>query len=57
MNNSELLDNYVSLSSNISGSIHLNSGLPWTNPLKIAIGSDEHILDTTINRRINDVIK
>lgn len=25
-------------------------GLPWTNPLKLTIGSDEHILDTTINR-------
>ena len=25
-------------------------GLPWSNPLKITIGSDEHILDTTINR-------
>lgn len=40
-----------------SGSILLNAGLPWTNPLKIQIGSDEHILDTTINRRSNDVIK
>lgn len=28
----------------------LNAGLPWTNPLKLQIGSDEHILDTTINR-------
>ena len=28
----------------------LNAGLPWTNPLKIQIGSDEHIIDTTINR-------
>ena len=26
------------------------AGLPWTNPLKIQIGSDEHVLDTTINR-------
>lgn len=25
-------------------------GLPWTNPLKIQVGSDEHIVDTTINR-------
>lgn len=33
-----------------SGTILLNAGLPWTNPLKIQIGSDEHIIDTTINR-------
>lgn len=25
-------------------------GLPWTNPLKLQIASDEHIIDTTINR-------
>ena len=25
-------------------------GLPWSNPQKLTIGSDEHILDTTINR-------
>lgn len=46
------------LLSNISGtallfdenSSLLNTGLPWTNPLKLQIGSDEHIIDTTINR-------
>lgn len=43
------LQNYVYVDQT-SGSILLNAGLPWTNPLKIQIGSDEHILDTTINR-------
>ena len=28
----------------------INTGLPWTNPLKLQIGSDEHVIDTTINR-------
>ena len=41
---------FIDLSSNVSGSVNLNAGLPWTNPLKLTIGSDEHILDTTINR-------
>lgn len=34
----------------ISSNFLLNQGLPWSNPQKITIGSDEHILDTTINR-------
>lgn len=33
-----------------SNALVLNAGLPWTNPLKLQIGSDEHIIDTTINR-------
>lgn len=28
----------------------INAGLPWTNPLKLQVGSNEHIIDTTINR-------
>ena len=43
-------EKFINISSNVSGSVYLNNGLPWTNPLKITIGSDEHILDTTINR-------
>ena len=35
---------------NQSSGLVLNAGLPWTNPLKLQIGADEHILDTTINR-------
>ena len=34
----------------LTGTQLLNAGLPWTNPMKLQIGSDEHILDTTINR-------
>lgn len=47
---SDLNTKFTDLFSNISGSVKLNAGLPWTNPLKLTIGSDEHILDTTINR-------
>ena len=41
---------YLLNSEIISSNILLNQGLPWSNPQKITIGSDEHILDTTINR-------
>lgn len=37
-----------------SGAVLINAGLPWTNPLKLQVGSEEHIIDTTINRRIDD---
>ena len=43
------ISGYQSVDQN-KNSLLLNAGLPWTNPLKIQIGSDEHILDTTINR-------
>ncbi len=40
-----------------SGTLLINAGLPWTNPLKLQIGSEEHIIDTTINRRTDDAAK
>jgi hypothetical protein len=38
--------------------IDLNhAGLPWSNPQKITVKSDEYISNMTINRRINEFIK
>lgn len=33
------------------------AGLPWTNPQKITIKSDEYVSDMTINRRAFKFIK
>lgn len=33
------------------------AGLPWTNPQKITVKSDEYVSDMTINRRIIKLIK
>jgi hypothetical protein len=35
----------------------IHAGLPWTNPQKITIKSDEYVSDMTINRRFNKFIK
>lgn len=35
----------------------IHAGLPWTNPQKITIKSDEYVSDMTINRRIFEFIK
>ncbi len=35
----------------------IHAGLPWTNPQKVTIKSDEYVSDMTINRRIFKFIK
>ena len=35
----------------------VHAGLPWTNPQKVTIKSDEYVSDMTINRRFFKFIK
>lgn len=35
----------------------IHAGLPWSNPQKITVKSDEYVSDMTINRRFIKSIK